>query len=284
MAPDRKPIGFYLSSGWLFICLFMSLFGGILPLPKWDDYDFDYTGAGMFTPGHIFGTDFDGADLLSQIVHGTRNSIFIAFVSVIAAMLIGGLLGITAAYRRGWVDSIVTMYFNVTLSIPTLVLVLVMVAVFSSPDPFNPSAGMPRILVLILSLTFVIIPVLGRLARSSAMSWTGRDFVLVAESMGMKKRSILMTHIVPNVLPSMMSVGFLAAGVVIVVEGGLSLLGVGTNPGESWGSILAKNRGDISLTPHTTLLPAAAIALTVMALNYFGDYFREKIDGRESRI
>jgi peptide/nickel transport system permease protein len=262
----------------------MSILGGILPLPKWNDYDFEYMGAGLFTPGHILGTDYDGADLLSQIVHGARNSILIAFVSVAAAMLIGGILGITAAYRRGWVDSVVTMYFNVTLSIPTLVLVLVMVAVFSSPDPFNPSAGMPRVLVLILSLTFVIIPVLGRLARSSALSWTGRDFVLVAESMGMKKRSILMTHIVPNVIPSMMSVGFLAAGVVIVVEGGLSILGVGTNPGESWGSILAKNRGEISLIPHTTLIPALAIALTVMSLNYFGDYFREKIDGREARI
>jgi len=176
------------------------------------------------------------------------------------------------------------MYFNVTLSVPTLILVLVMVAIFSSPDPMNPSGGMPRVLILILSLTFVIIPVLGRLARSSALSWTGRDFVLVAESIGMKKRDILWSHIVPNVIPSMMSVGFLAAGVVIVVEGGLSILGVGTNPGESWGSILAKNRGDISLIPHTTLLPAAAIALTVMALNYFGDYFRQNLDGREARI
>jgi peptide/nickel transport system permease protein len=143
---------------------------------------------------------------------------------------------------------------------------------------------MPRVLVLVLSLTFVIIPVLGRLARSSALSWTGRDFVLVAESLGMKKRSILWNHIVPNVVPQMMSVAFLASGVVIVVEGGLAILGVGTNPGESWGSILAKNRGDISMIPHTTLLPAAAIALTVMALNYFGDYYRSKIDGRESRI
>lgn len=284
MVRKRKPIGYYLSSGWLYLCIFMSVFGGLLPLPKWDDYDFEYTAAGLFTPGHILGTDYDGGDLLSQIIHGTRNSIVIAFVSVAAAMLIGGILGITAAYRRGWVDSIVTMYFNVTLSIPTLVLVLVMVAVFSSPDPFDPSGGMPRVLVLILSLTFVIIPVLGRLARSSALSWTGRDFVLVAESMGMKKRSILMTHIVPNVVPSMMSVGFLAAGVVIVVEGGLSILGVGTNPGESWGSILAKNRGEISIIPHTTLIPALAIALTVMSLNYFGDYFREKIDGREARI
>jgi ABC-type dipeptide/oligopeptide/nickel transport system permease subunit len=280
----NKPLGYYLSSGWLFTCLFMALFGNVLPLPKWDDYDFESSGVGLFSPRHFLGTDFDGADLLSQVIHGTRISLMIAFISVAAAMLIGGALGITAAYRRGWVDSVITMYFNVTLSIPTLVLVLVMVAVFSSPDPFNPSAGMPRTLVLILSLTFVIIPVLGRLARSAALSWTGRDFVLVAESIGMKRRSILWTHIVPNVIPSMMSIAFLAAGVLIVVEGGLSILGVGTNPCESWGSILAKNRGDISLIPHTTLIPAAAIALTVMALNYFGDYFRQQIDGREARI
>jgi peptide/nickel transport system permease protein len=107
---------------------------------------------------------------------------------------------------------------------------------------------------------------------------------MVAESVGMKRRQILWSHIVPNVVPSMMSVGFLAAGVVIVVEGGLAILGVGTDPGQSWGSMLAKNRGDISIVPHTTLVPAAAIALTVMALNYFGDYFRAQIDGRESRI
>jgi len=81
-----------------------------------------------------------------------------------------------------------------------------------------------------------------------------------------------------------MSVGFLAAGVVIVAEGGLAILGAGTNPGESWGSLLAKNRSDIALVPHTTLIPAVVIALTVMALNYFGDYFRQKIDGREARI
>jgi peptide/nickel transport system permease protein len=284
VARDKKPLGFKLSSGWLYLCLFISIFGGLLPLPEWDDYDYDASGVGMFSKGHLFGTDFDGSDLLSQLVHGTRMSLVISFVSVLAASLIGGALGIIAAYRRGWVDSVITMYFNVTLSIPTLILVLAMVAVFASPDPFNPGAGMPRVLVLVLSLTFVIIPVLGRLARSSALSWTGRDFVLVAESLGMKKRAILWNHIVPNVVPQMMSVAFLASGVVIVVEGGLAILGVGTNPGESWGSILAKNRGDISMLPHTTLLPAAAIALTVMALNYFGDYYRSKIDGRESRI
>lgn len=284
MGRDRKPIGFYLSTAWLGLCAFLSAFGDSLPITDWKVNDFERAGAGLFSPGHILGADFDGIDMLAAVIHGTRWSIVISFVSVFVASILGGALGIVAAYWRGWLDSVITMYFNVTLSVPTLILTLAMVAVFASPDPFNPQAAMPRILVLIISITFVLIPILGRIARSAALSWTGREFVMVAESVGMKRRQILWSHIVPNVIPSMMSVGFLAAGVVIVVEGGLAILGVGTDPGQSWGSMLAKNRGDISIVPHTTLVPAAAIALTVMALNYFGDYFRAQIDGRESRI
>jgi peptide/nickel transport system permease protein len=266
------------------LCVLAAIFGDLLPLPKWDDYDFENLAAPVFTPGHILGTDYDGYDVLSGIIHGARTSLGIAVTAVLLGALIGGALGIIAAYRRGWVDSVLSMYFNVSLAIPTIVLTLVLVAVFSSADIENPSGSLPRELILIVSLTFVVIPVLGRIARASALTWTGRDFVLVAESIGMKRRSILLTHIVPNVLPSLMSIGFLAAGVVIVVEGGLAILGVGTNPGASWGSMLAKNRGELSIIPHTTLIPAAVIALTVMALNYFGDYVRLRIDDRESRI
>ena len=280
----RWPLGLILSSTWTGLCLFAAIFGDFLPLPAWDEYDYDNLAMPMFSPGHILGTDYDGSDVLAGLIHGARTSLGIAVTAVILGSIIGAAMGIVAAYRRGWVDSVISMYFNVSLSIPTIVLTLVLVAVFSSADINDPSAGMPRELILIISLTFVLIPILGRLARSSALSWTGRDFVLVAESIGMPRRSILWTHIVPNVLPSLMSVAFLAAGVVIVVEGGLAILGVGTSPGSSWGSMLAKNRGELSIIPHTTLLPAAVIALTVMALNYFGDYVRLRIDDRESRI
>ena len=280
----RWPLGLVLSAAWAGLCAFAAIFGDLLPLPAWDEYDYDNLAMPMFSPGHILGTDYDGSDVLAGLVHGARTSLGIALTAVIIASIIGAVLGIVAAYRRGWVDSVITMYFNVSLSIPTIVLTLVLVAVFSSADINNPSAGMPRELILIVSLTFVLIPILGRLARSSALTWTGRDFVLVAESIGMPRRSILWTHIVPNVLPSLMSVAFLASGVVIVVEGGLAILGVGTSPGSSWGSMLAKNRGELSIIPHTTLLPAGVIALTVMALNYFGDYVRLRIDDRESKI
>lgn len=280
----RTPVGLVLSSAWLGVCLISAVFGDFFPIPDWNAYDYDNIGVPLFTPGHLLGTDFDGTDILAGIVHGARTSLGIAITAVIVGSLIGGALGVVAAYRRGWVDSVITMYFNVALSIPTLVLTLVMVALFSSPNLDDPSAGMPRELVIVIALTLVIIPILGRIARSSALTWTGRDFVLVAESIGMTRRSILWTHIIPNVLPSMMSVGFLAAGVVIVVEGGLAILGAGTDPGASWGSMLAKNRQDLSILPSTTIIPVLAIALTVMALNYFGDYVRLRIDDRESRI
>lgn len=280
----RKPLGFWLSSFWLGLCGISAVFGDFFPLPRWNDYDYEALGLPLFSPGHILGTDFDGTDVLSGLIHGARTSLGMASAAVLLGSLIGGALGVVAAYRRGRIDSVITMFFNVMLSIPTLVLTLVLVAVLSSPTIDDPSAQLPREIIIIFALTLVLIPILGRIARASALTWTGRDFVLVAESIGMKRVSILWTHIVPNVLPALMSVAFLAAGVVIVVEGGLAILGAGTNPGASWGSMLAKNRQDLAIIPATTLLPVAAIALTVMALNYFGDYARLRIDNRESRI
>ena len=285
MAPKKRwTVGLVLSSVWLGMCAVSAIFGDFFPIPAWDDYNYEASGVPIFSPGHLLGTDFDGSDILAGIVHGARTSLGIALTAVVFGSLIGGLLGIIAAYRRGWIDAVVTMYFNVALSIPTLVLTLVMVAMFSSPNIDDPSSALPREVVIVIALTLVLIPILGRIARSSALSWTGRDFVLVAESIGMTRRSILWSHILPNVLPAMMSVAFLAAGVVIVVEGGLAILGAGADPGASWGSMLAKNRQDLAELPAATIIPVVAIALTVMALNYFGDYFRGQIDGRESRI
>lgn len=285
MAPKKRwTVGLVLSSVWIGMCAVAAIFGDFFPIPAWDEYNYEASGVPIFSPGHILGTDFDGSDILAGIVHGARTSLGIALTAVVFGSLIGGLLGIIAAYRRGLIDAVVTMYFNVGLSIPTLVLTLVMVAMFSSPNIDDPSSALPREVVIVIALTLVLIPILGRIARSSALSWTGRDFVLVAESIGMTRRSILWRHILPNVLPAMMSVAFLAAGVVIVVEGGLAILGAGADPGASWGSMLAKNRQDLAELPAATIIPVVAIALTVMALNYFGDYVRLQIDNRESRI
>ena len=281
---SRPKIGLILSLSWFSVCIFCAVFGDFLPLPKWDEYDYDNSAVGMFSKGHILGTDYDGSDILSGLIHGSRTSLGISILSVGAGLIVGSFLGILAAYRRGFIDSILSMFFNVFLSVPTVVLTLVLVAIFSSPSLDGSSTELPRELVLIISLTIVFIPIIGRLARGRALSWTGREFVLVAESIGMRRREILFRHIVPNVMPSLISLFVLGIGFVIIAEGGFAIIGVGTQPGASWGSMLAKNRGELTLAPHTALIPATVIALTVASLNYYGEYLRSRIDDREARI
>ena len=281
---SRPPIGLILSATWGSICLLAAIFGGILPGPKWDDYDYENFSSPMFSTGHFLGTDIDGTDIFAGLIHGARTSLGVSLLSVSLGLAIGGSLGILAAYRRGWVDRVLSMVFNVMLSVPNIVLVLVFVAVFSSPDINDPSSGLPKWIVLVISFTIIVTPFLGRIARAATLTWSGREFVQVAESIGMTRRSILWTHIVPNVVPSLISIYCLGAGVLIVVEGGLSILGLGFDSGGSWGSMLAKNRNELAFSPHTILIPATVIALTVMSLNYFADYMRIRIDGRESRI
>jgi peptide/nickel transport system permease protein len=194
-------------------------------------------------------------------------------------------LGIIAAYKRGKIDYIVNTVFNIVLSIPNLVLGLALVAVLATnPDPNIEVPTSRRVFVIVLSLTIVIVPILGRIARGATLSWSNREFVVAARSMGMKDSQIIIKHIVPNVLPAVYAVGFLAIGVVIVVEGSLSLLGVGIVDGVSWGSMIARVRGDLEFAPHSMLVPVTILALTVIACNQLGDVLRARLDSREGRL
>lgn len=284
--PNRRsrPIGFYLAGFWLSILILTGLFGWALPLPQWDVASYDDLGVAPFSPGHLLGTSQDGYDLLAGLVNGARLSVFISFVSVLVGGSIGSFVGITAAYFRGRYDAIVVSIFNVMLSIPNLVLSLAFLAVLAYSDASNPASTSRRIGVLILSLTIVIIPILGRISRGSAMQWSSRDFIVASKSMGTKNLTIIVKHVVPNVAPAILAIGFLAVGSVIIVEGSLSILGIGVPGGASWGSMLANGRGNIAFSPHEVYLPAICIALTVISSNYFGDYIRAKLDLRESKI
>jgi peptide/nickel transport system permease protein len=123
--------------------------------------------------------------------------------------------------------------------------------------------------VIIISLTIVIFPILGRITRGSTLAWANSEFVIAAKSMGMKDLQIIKRHIIPNVLPSIYAVAFLGVGIVIVVEGSLSLLGIGVGDGISWGSML---------------VPLTFLALTVIACNQVGDALRQRLDNRESKL
>ena len=270
---------------WLCLMAFFAIFGRLLPLPDPLFSDFEGLGVGLFSPGHILGADTNGYDLLANVVVGAQTSLLIALVSVGLGGLIGAVLGIIAAYRRGRLDYFVNTTFNIFLSIPNLVLGLALVAVLAtSSDPSIPVSVARRTVVIIISLTIVIIPILGRIARGATLTWVNREFVIAARSMGMKDKDIIIRHIVPNVLPAIYAVGFLAIGVVIVAEGALSLLGVGVIDGVSWGAMIARVAGDYEFAPHSLYVPATVLALTVISCNQVGDYMRSRLDTREGKI
>lgn len=270
---------------WMGLMVLFALVGPLLPLPDPREADFENLGVGVFTSGHLLGTDSNGYDLLSNVVNGARTSLLIAFVSVVLGGTLGAAIGIISAYYKGRLDYVVNTLFNIILAIPNLVLGLALVAVLaSSPDPSIAVSPQRRVVVIMVALTFVVIPVLGRIARGATLTWINREFVLAARSMGMKDRHIILKHIVPNVLPAIYSVGFLAIGVVIVAEGSLSLLGVGVVDGISWGAMIARVAGEFTFAPQSMYVPVTVLALTVIASNQIGDFLRARLDLREGKI
>jgi peptide/nickel transport system permease protein len=284
VAKKKRPIGFYFSSAWIGTVLFLAVFGWLLPIRPWDSADYDALGVQPFSPNHPLGTTGDGYDMLSGLVNGAKISIFVALVGVVIGGSIGTFIGVTSAYYRGTYDRIVTMIFNVMLSIPNLVLSLALLSVLAYSDENNPTTTSRRVGVLMLSLTIVVVPILGRIGRASALQWAGREFVLASKSMGTSNATIIIRHILPNVAPAILAIGFLAVGSLIIVEGSLAVLGIGVPGGASWGSMLANGRGNIAYSPHEVYMPAMAIALTVISCNWFGDYVRRALDKRESKI
>ncbi len=283
MRKFTKPT--WLAIAWLGLMAFFALFGWLLPFKPWNFVFEDDLEVGLFSPGHFLGTDSNGYDMLSSVVAGTRMSFFIAVAAVGLGGLIGSALGIMAAYLRGKIDTVMVTIFNVGLSVPNLVLALALVSVLATNVDINQSVPTwRRVMVLVMSLTIVLIPILGRIARGATLSWAGREFVTAARSMGMKDLRIILKHIVPNVLPALIAVGFLAIGVVIIAEASLSILGVGIPDGASWGGMIARGRNDLEYAPHVLYVPIVFLALTVISTNHLGDVVRSKLDSREAKV
>jgi peptide/nickel transport system permease protein len=270
---------------WVVLVVGSAVFAGFLPIPKPDKPFVLLAGEGP-QAGHPFGLDSTGLDMFSRTIWGARTSLLVAVSSVMFGLVFGGILGLIAGYYRGRIDTILSYVFNVFLAIPQLVLALALVAVFASED--NVTVG-KREFWLIISIGLVSIPIIGRIARASTLAWAQREFVLAARSMGAKNRRIIMRDVLPNVLPAMFSIALLGIAVVIVIEGGLSILGVGVpSSTPSWGNLVAVGRNEltkvIGAAPQVIFAPSIMIFGTVLSLNYLGDVVRARFDVRESAI
>lgn len=217
---------------------------------------------------HILGTDTLGRDVLSRLIYGTRTSLTVAVIAILIAGSIGSLLGITAGYLGGWVDTVIMRLTDLAFSFPTILLALVLAFVLG-PSFFN----------IILVISLVLWVEYARMARGEALKIRGMDYVALAQVAGCSKIRIMLRHILPNVASSLIVLATLQVGMVIVLESSLSFLGVGVPPPDpDWGSMVAGGRSYIVSAWWLSAVPGVAIVITVLSFNLLGDTLTEYIN------
>jgi peptide/nickel transport system permease protein len=218
---------------------------------------------------HWFGLDQIGRDTLSRVIYGARNTIGIALLTVIISFCIGGVLGIYAAVTRGILDNILSRIVDVLMSIPVLIFALMLLAMLGK------SVWNLIFILALLDSTRVF-----RLARNTALSVAVQDFVEAARLRGEGMMWIVLREIVPNILPPMIAEFGLRFCFVFLTISALSFLGVGIQPPTAdWGSMVAESKTLITFGRPQPLIPAAAIALLTVAVNFVVDWFLHKTSG-----
>jgi peptide/nickel transport system permease protein len=219
---------------------------------------------------HWLGTDEYGRDVWSRVLHGGRVSLTVGLAAVGISTLIGIILGALAGYFGGAIDQLIMRLVDIFLCIPTLFLILMFI-VFVGPNVFN--------VMIIIGLTSWT--ELARLVRAEFITLKQREYVMAARAMGLSHRRIMFRHILPNALaPVFVSATFGVAG-AILLESGLSFLGLGVQPPTpSWGNILTSGKDYITQAWWLTLFPGLAIFLTVLGYNLLGDGLRDYLDPR----
>jgi peptide/nickel transport system permease protein len=220
-------------------------------------------------PGHPLGTDELGRDELSRLLYGGQVTLLVGVAAMLTATLLGLLVGSLAGFYRGWTDALL-MRFTDTMTAPAFFLIVTAVLVLGSGP-----------ITLIAVIGFTSWMQVARVIYGETLRFSAQDFVLAAEALGASRIAILVRHVLPQTIPSVVVSATLGIGFAILTESAVSYLGLGIQPPTpSWGNMLQNAQQYVWTSPSLAILPGAVITLVVLAYNFLGDGLRDAVDPR----
>ncbi|PWW02785.1 peptide/nickel transport system permease protein [Paenibacillus cellulosilyticus] len=223
--------------------------------------------------GHLLGTDQYGRDIYSLLVYGSRQSLLIGVGSVLIGGLLGSVLGLTAGYRGGWLDSLIMRFVDMMMTIPGILFAILISATLG-----------PSLKNMILAVGLSTFPGYARMMRSQVLSIKSAPFIDAASTIGASHFMILRRHIVPNCLPPLIVMATIGTGTAVLISTGLSFLGLGViREIPDWGYLLSLGRSYISVAWWISLFPGIFISFLVISINLLGDELRNLLEPRSRR-
>ncbi|WP_138472332.1 ABC transporter permease [Poseidonocella sp. HB161398] len=220
-------------------------------------------------PDFPLGTDMMGRDLLAGLLYGARVSLLVGLAAAVASIVAGTVIGAIAGYYPGWIDDALMRFTDAVQTIPSFLAAVVIVGVIG-----------PSVTTVVLSIAVTSWPMIARLVRAEFLRLRKYDFVHACRIMGMSDARIMLTQILPNCLSPIIVASSVLVATAIIVESGLSFLGLGDPNVISWGAIIGAGRSALRVAWYITMLPSVAIVLTVLSLNLIGDALNDVLNPR----
>jgi len=223
---------------------------------------------------HWLGTDFYGRDILSRIIYGARVSLKVSALAVLVSATLGTTLGLIAGYKGRWVDALIMRLVDIGLSLPYILIAIVFAVIYGASE-----------LSVVLILGLLLWPQFARQIRGEALVAKQQDYVALARVAGCSPTRIIVKHIFPNVVPTLLVLCTLNVSLVILMEAALSYLGVGVPPPNPTLGGMVRDGQDLLYTAWwLSLIPGLAIMFVVLSLNFFGDWVRDRLDPKLRQV